>query len=144
MHTSPALLRQKVWDRAKSICVLCGVDCDEFEKSIRTIINRLNNREWDGDRRRRTFFDPLSIEKRIERILVKHGWNRSRNHFWEMDHIVPIVEGGDPIEMDNLRTLCVPCHKGETKQLHGRLAEARRNKNKIFKQRTFEFEVTNG
>lgn len=43
-------------------------------------------------------------------------------HLWEMDHIVPVVEGGGSCGLDNLRTLCVPCHKAATKELRGRLA----------------------
>jgi 5-methylcytosine-specific restriction endonuclease McrA len=35
---------------------------------------------------------------------------------WEADHIIPLAEG---------RTLCVPCHKAETRALAGRLAQRR-------------------
>ncbi len=41
---------------------------------------------------------------------------------WEMDHTVPLIEGGVNT-MENFRTLCVPCHKGETKELRGRMAQ---------------------
>ena len=44
---------------------------------------------------------------------------------WEMDHQVPLVEGGLN-EMANLRTLCVPCHRAETACLRKRLALHRR------------------
>lgn len=44
---------------------------------------------------------------------------------WEADHAVPLIEGGS-YELDNLRTLCVPCHRAETKALAGRRAQARR------------------
>ena len=33
---------------------------------------------------------------------------------WEADHIVPIVDGGDPFDPANLRTLCIACHERET------------------------------
>lgn len=45
---------------------------------------------------------------------------------WHMDHIIPVVEGGGSCGLENLRTLCVPCHKQETAKLAGRRAEARR------------------
>lgn len=35
---------------------------------------------------------------------------------WDADHIVPLCEGGAH-SLQNLRTLCRPCHKEETKAL---------------------------
>ena len=43
----------------------------------------------------------------------------------EMDHIVPLIEGGKTI-LRNLRMLCWECHGGETKSLRGRLALQRK------------------
>jgi 5-methylcytosine-specific restriction protein A len=45
---------------------------------------------------------------------------------FEMDHIVPVVEGGGACGLDNLRTLCIPCHRRETAKLAARRAEARK------------------
>ena len=45
---------------------------------------------------------------------------------WEMDHIVPVCEGGGLCGLDGYRTLCIPCHKTETAELAARRAEARR------------------
>lgn len=42
---------------------------------------------------------------------------------FEVDHIVPISEGGDPFGLENLRVLCPTCHKRETAALRRRLAE---------------------
>ncbi len=53
---------------------------------------------------------------------MRKDWGISRFRTpWEMDHKVPLVEGGLN-EMENLRTLCVPCHKKETAALRQRLA----------------------
>jgi 5-methylcytosine-specific restriction endonuclease McrA len=43
-----------------------------------------------------------------------------------MDHIVPVVEGGGACGLENLRTLCKPCHKRVTAELAGRRAVAKR------------------
>lgn len=40
----------------------------------------------------------------------------------EVDHIIPVCRGGGLCGPDNLRTLCVPCHKIETVSLHQQLA----------------------
>ncbi len=65
---------------------------------------------------------------RIAKLAIKkYGVPRSRlyGEWWDMDHIVPIVEGGGR-GLGNLRTLCIPCHKTETRALAARRAEARR------------------
>jgi hypothetical protein len=46
--------------------------------------------------------------------------------FWDMDHITPVVEGGGGCGLDNLRTLCIPCHRAETAKLAARRAADRR------------------
>lgn len=32
-------------------------------------------------------------------------------HFWQVDHIRPVYEGGGQCSLDNLQTLCTVCHK---------------------------------
>ena len=49
----------------------------------------------------------------------------------EVDHIVPIAEGGKGVGLDGLRTLCRPCHRAETRALAGRLAARRRGERHI-------------
>lgn len=45
---------------------------------------------------------------------------------WEANHIVAVVEGGGECGLDNMETLCPPCHQRETARLAARRAEARR------------------
>ena len=52
---------------------------------------------------------------------------------WEMDHIIPVVEGGGCCGLDNLQTLCLPCHKLDTAALAARLAMGRRESTIIYK-----------
>lgn len=62
--------------------------------------------------------------------LVERGWTYSRVNsgmdLWDMDHIVPVSEGGGACGLENLRTLCLPCHKQHTAELAAKRAEARR------------------
>ena len=32
----------------------------------------------------------------------------------EVDHIIPLSQGGDPYRLDGLQGLCSPCHRGKT------------------------------
>lgn len=49
-----------------------------------------------------------------------------RRCWWDGDHTIPIVDGGHPCDLRNLRTLCWWCHKRETSEAATRRAEARR------------------
>jgi 5-methylcytosine-specific restriction protein A len=44
--------------------------------------------------------------------------------FHTIDHIKPISEGGEPLDIDNLQTLCKECHAIKT----GRETAKRKNK----------------
>src|SRR5205823_1533566 len=46
---------------------------------------------------------------------------RGRKSWWEADHILPVVEGGDS-NLENIRTLCVMCHRTATAELRARRA----------------------
>jgi 5-methylcytosine-specific restriction endonuclease McrA len=37
-------------------------------------------------------------------------------HAWQADHVVPVYRGGGRCGLENLRTLCTPCHADVTKQ----------------------------
>lgn len=49
-----------------------------------------------------------------------------KRRLWEMDHILPVVEGGADCGLENLRTLCWACHRTETAALAARRAADRR------------------
>ena len=42
---------------------------------------------------------------------------RLKHSLWQADHVTPVVEGGGCSGLDNLRTLCLRCHKGATAKL---------------------------
>ena len=44
----------------------------------------------------------------------------------EVDHIVPVALGGDPVGFDNHQVLCYECHKNKTKTDVSDIAKARR------------------
>ena len=49
---------------------------------------------------------------------------KSRRSLWDADHILPVAEGGGQCDLDNLRTLCLLCHREETARLRTRLRTA--------------------
>jgi hypothetical protein len=46
----------------------------------------------------------------------------ARSTFYDIDHINPVVEGGHQCGEENLRLLCLGCHRKETAELRKRLA----------------------
>ena len=55
-----------------------------------------------------------------------------RETYWDMDHKTPVVEGGGECGLENLRTLCLWCHKRETKRLARRRARQRSGQAALF------------
>lgn len=69
--------------------------------------------------------------KRIKTDLVRQGFNVRGFHYvtgslWDMDHQVPVEEGGGGCGLDNLLTRCHPCHKAKTAAQARAKAQARR------------------
>lgn len=62
-----------------------------------------------------------AVFDRDQGVCVLCGTKHSRKGRWEMDHIIPVVEGGGECGLDNLRSLCQPCHKTVTAELRARL-----------------------
>jgi 5-methylcytosine-specific restriction protein A len=91
-----------VYQRDKGVCSLCRMHTDRVLREIRVAV-----RLW-----------PSSVPPYFTYVRI--------GSLWDMDHITPVVEGGGECGLDNLRTLCVWCHKRETAALARRRASARR------------------
>lgn len=99
LRSDPGYLRKQVFLRDRGICALCGCDARAayFELKRSRGAHRL-------------------------RLLARWGLKRiSRSSLWDADHIVPVVEGGGECDLENLRTLCLICHRNETLALRRRL-----------------------
>lgn len=63
----------------------------------------------------RTWRDRCEQLERFQRVMKRQGL-LGRTTCWDVDHIVPLVEGGHH-SFENLRLLCHRCHLEETKKL---------------------------
>lgn len=103
-HTRYA--RGCVRKRDKGVCVLCKLDCTKLRKDLNSL-------------------PPAArYAKAAELGIPKHL--AYRKSLWQMDHIIPVSEGGGSCGLENLRTLCISCHQKETAKLRKRLAEQKR------------------
>ncbi len=95
LRTDPGYLRDQVFLRDKGLCAKCGID-------THAAFNEL--------KRARGGFKL--------KLLDRWGLKKlNRKSLWDADHIVPVVEGGGECDLENIRTLCLLCHKHETEKL---------------------------
>jgi 5-methylcytosine-specific restriction protein A len=104
LRTQPAYLREQVFLRDRGICAACRIDTEAEQRRLRYARGAARQNlldHWKPGRRR-------------------------RKSLWDADHIVPVVEGGGECDLDNLRTLCLRCHRLATAQLRQRQSIFRR------------------
>jgi 5-methylcytosine-specific restriction protein A len=100
LRSDPGYLREQVLQRDRGICAICRTD----------------TRAAYGELRRSRGTHRL-------RLLARWGLKRlTRKTLWDADHILPVVEGGGECDLQNLRTLCLLCHRKQTVELRRRLA----------------------
>ena len=97
VRTDPGYVRERVLQRDQGVCAQCGVDCVAAWKHLKRL-------------------------RGIGRLKALADWGlRSgsgvRKSLWDADHILPVVEGGGECDLENIRTLCLKCHRLATAQL---------------------------
>lgn len=113
-------LRRQVFERDKGICAQCGCDTEKVERVLRYAASSYYNMpcyergglDWLFTRAAGFIYDALDY--------------KSAQTYWEADHIKEVVRGGEPY-LDNIQTLCRPCHKQKTKRQAGERAAERRD-----------------
>ena len=142
--------REQVWKRDEGRCALCGVDTGEQIEHIERAYGSYQKSQYGGwvrwvpDKERER---ELSAE--LERLSIPlHRWRGrgksfrgKRQGIWDMDHITPVSEGGGSCGLENLRTLCLACHRHETRELRQRKkkkAKRERRRAKLVNYRLFD------
>ena len=105
-------VREQVFDMEGGVCQKCGLDAHALFRRIEALhpserLSVLCDLNWNLPRAR------VSLERLLQ--------DPKEGDFWQADHIIPVAEGGGSCDLDNLRTLCTPCHKEETQKLQARL-----------------------
>jgi 5-methylcytosine-specific restriction enzyme A len=113
IRSSADTLRSAVLKRDKGVCACCGADTEKIQRVI-SHAERSYDKFTDGLIERRDWQDWPHYA--IWPLFGRMGFNRNQT-FWEADHIIEVSNGGET-SLDNIQTLCVPCHKAKTKQMH--------------------------
>ncbi len=125
-----------VLERDKGVCALCGLDCVGLLADLKTLAAR----EAELSRvHRGKGLGPVAgkfaslhpkwfpeFTARCDDLGLPRHLRDLRRRLWEMDHTVPVIEGGGSCGLENLRTLCWACHRAETAKLAARRAQARK------------------
>lgn len=106
-----------VFRRDRGVCAVCKVDVESLRKTFHRVIRSIKNP-----------LDRGNVERNeIAKRLIDLGFSRiSLKRWWEVDHVVPVIEGGGFCGLDGLRTLCLVCHRKATAELAARRAAQRR------------------
>ena len=100
LRTDPGYLREQVFSRDRGVCALCRADT-------------------------RTAYADLKRSRGGHRLKLLEHWGLKRlvrKTLWDADHIIPVVEGGGECDLENIRTLCLLCHRRQTLELRRRLS----------------------
>ena len=92
IRSNPGFARNLVAKRDKGVCARCGLDTREEQFRVYQ----------------------LSVEER--QIFEKREHLSHRSSWWDMDHILPVHQGGGCCGLTNLQTLCWRCHHDKTRE----------------------------
>ncbi len=103
LRSQPGYLREQILHRDKGVCAHCGV----------------NSISEHGK---------LKRARGSARVALMRHWGLNtwtRKSLWDADHILPVAEGGGECDLDNIRTLCLRCHRRVTAHLRERIRRAK-------------------
>ncbi len=90
----------RVFKRDKGVCAACGCNTEKLRRIL-----RLCN-VWDEIGRTGL---PIVVRRKM-------GFNPHGERLWDCDHIRSVAEHGPAETIDDLQTLCHPCHKAKTRE----------------------------
>lgn len=124
-----SLTRQGVYERARGLCALCGLDLATISLEIiqtqaylaEVYVRRgVTMRQYDRVVLARDGrpYPPSYWHRRHEAAIAYYAEHKIRldQPAWDVDHIVPVSAGGDWFDWSNLRLLCKPCHHRVTSE----------------------------
>jgi 5-methylcytosine-specific restriction protein A len=121
-------LERAIKKRDHGICAFCKLDCERLSKQLRRLTREFWKQYHDPDTTRgRGRRAEEALKAHVAAFKAEHGIPEHRKRrLWDIDHIVPVVEGGGDCDLTNLRVLCIKCHKQVTAELAAKRAAARR------------------
>lgn len=102
IRSQGAYAREQVFERDRGVCASCGLNTEE----LKSVLYKVRNEKGEQ-----------AYEDLLEDFGRKTGYSFPLDkHSWEADHIKPVQFGGGSCGLENLQTLCVPCHRVKTRR----------------------------
>lgn len=127
LRTDTGYLRDQTFARDHGVCAICGTKTEEVRQQVLSLATFV----WSTKQR------PTEHGTKLLETAVYYrelGFPSPRQTWWNADHIQEVVRGGGECGLENIQTLCIPCHRRKTARLAAERAEERRTE----KQPMFE------
>jgi len=124
MATSSSYLRYQTWQRDKGVCRSCQLDCDKLERTTYGY-STMQKLPTPRSSIARSADELAAICEMLRRDFGFNVSPSNRSSMWHADHVIPLSEGGG-FDMDNIQTLCTPCHQDKTSDEASMRASRRR------------------
>ncbi|CAH1791115.1 unnamed protein product [Owenia fusiformis] len=108
MKTSREYAVKEVFQAERGVCQMCKFDCEHLRLTLSDSAS-LKERATTIDS---SIYKVLSVSEK--QAMIKRP--QIKGKFYQVDHIVPVMEGGGWADLTNLRTLCTVCHKRVTSE----------------------------
>lgn len=99
--------------RSNRICSM--INCNKVTPGNQSRCNEHTPKSWDIKREYNPFYSSARWKKTTKLFLSLYPicckCERLAKH---TDHIIRIVDGGDPYDFKNLQPLCIRCHSSKT------------------------------
>ena len=116
IKSDPTYVRQQAFARDHGVCAICGLDTQQLERVLLAY--------YAESGKEAALKLAASVGFKVRFYAARYGRIKIRS-LHEIDHIVPVAEGGGLCSLDQMRTLCTRCHKKVTAELMARLAKKR-------------------
>ena len=104
-RTDTRYMRTCVYKRDNAICNICKQDTKKIARLAK---------EYKCAKNWKQYYELLQINSiPPKRKLWLRGFGGG---FWDADHIVAVKDGGGDCSLNNIRTLCIQCHKKNTSE----------------------------
>ncbi len=100
LRSDVSYMRTAVFERDHGMCAICKRDCEQLKiEAVKILLTY-------GAENLKKFLKQYGYpNRRIKLFITRNG-----AALWDADHITPVVWGGGGCGLDEMRTLCVPCH----------------------------------
>jgi len=127
IRSSPSYVRHKLYNRDHAICAECGVDCRALVGELEALDDYYQYHKFKcgwGYGYADNIRQNIRLMERLKELCIPvHRYiHRRHEGIWDADHIKPVIEGGGECSLQNMRTLCLACHRHETTKLAARRA----------------------